>query len=288
MRVLVTGGRGQLGRALDAACRRRGDVAIALGRDELDVRDPRAVERALREARPDVVIGAAAYTDVDRAESAPDAAFAVNADGAATVAAACRAAGIRLLHVSTDFVFSGDDEAAYSEDAVVAPRSVYGASKAAGERAVLEHGGTVVRTSWLFSASGSGFVQAILSAAMEREVLEVVDDQRGCPTAAADAADALLRLAALDVRLPILHVCGEPATTRHAFAVAIVDAVRRFHAVRCSRIEPVPSSSLRRAAVRPASSVLDTGRVRALGLGSWPWRPALDTVISALRSESRR
>lgn len=281
MTVLVTGGAGQLGRSVARRGAARGLAIAALGRAELDVCDESAVERQLASIAPGLVIHAASYTRVDDAERDAERAFAVNTEGARIVAAACARHGIPLLHVSTDYVFAGDAATPYREGDPTAPLNVYGRSKAESELLVLEAGGTVVRTSWLFSAHGPSFVQAIVRLAVERPILSVVDDQRGCPTWADDLAEALLELGTRGDRAGIYHYCNEGETTRHAFALAIVAQARRHVQLACERIDPISSSSLPQAARRPTFSVLDTSRIRALGIATPPWGPGLARTLAA-------
>ena len=274
MNVLVTGGAGQLGRAL---VRRAGAHEVtALDIDELDICNAGAITRAVRGR--DLVINAAAYTAVDKAETERDRAFAINATGAGNVARACKDAGIPLLHVSTDYVFDGRATRPYREDDPIAPQSVYGESKAAGEREVLAAGGTVVRTSWLFGEGGPSFVHTMLRLAKERPVLRVVADQHGCPTWTDDLADALF---ALRPQHSIYHFCNEGPTTWHAFAVAIVDEARKHRALACERIESITTAEYPTPARRPAYSVLDTSRIRAAGIATASWTRGLATVIES-------
>ena len=285
MRILVTGGRGQLGRSVVRRGAARGHEVIAPGRDELDVRDPDHIARWLDEVGPSLVIGAAAYTAVDRAEAEPALAFAINAEGAGNVARACLARDIPLLHLSTDYVFDGTQAEPYREDAPVRPLGVYGASKARGEELVRAAGGTVVRTSWLFGAGGPSFVHAILRRATHEPVLRVVSDQRGCPTWADDLAEVVLRLGALPTREATYHACGAEPTTWHAFAQAIVDEARRLRPLACERVEPITTADYPTAARRPASSVLDTSRLGALGIHLPSWRDGLARVLAEERTE---
>ena len=273
--ILVTGGRGQLGRALA----RRGTVA-APGHADCDVTDEASVLRALDTHAPSAVIDAAAYTAVDRAETERDRAFAINAEGAAVLARCCAARRIRLLYVSTDYVFDGTARAPYREDDPLAPLGAYGASKAAGERAVHEAGGTVVRTSWLFGEGGPSFVHTMLRLAKERPVLRVVADQRGCPTWTDNLAGALLALAMRPELAPTYHFCNAGETTWHGFAEAIVAEARRHRPLACERVEAITTAEYPTPARRPAYSVLDTSRLRALGIATPPWQPGLADVIA--------
>ena len=278
MKILVTGGHGQLGRSL---VRRAGaHEVIALDADQLDITEGSAIARSIDELRPEAVINAAAYTAVDKAEQEPERAFAINRDGAGLLARASRDAGIPFLHVSTDYVFAGDATTPYTEDAPLAPTGVYGASKAAGEELVRAAGGTVVRTSWLFAAKGPSFVHTMVRLATERAVLRVVGDQHGCPTWAEDLALALFALAERDARANTYHFCGSEPTTWHAFATAIVDEARRYRTLACERIEAITTAEYPTPAQRPAYSVLDTSRAQAAGLAVPSWRPGLASVIA--------
>lgn len=278
MKVLVAGGRGQLGRSL--AARSGNGIAITcLGSDALDVRDDTSIRRVLAE-QFDVVINAAGFTNVERAQAERDAAFAVNRDGAALLAKRCADRVIRLLHVSTDYVFDGQATSPYGEDAVRAPLQIYGQSKMEGEDAVREAGGIVVRTSWLFGEGGPSFVHSILRLAFGQPRLRVVDDQHGCPTYAGDLADALLALARQPVLEPTYHLCSDEPTTWHAFAVAIVEAAKRVRRVACEHVSPISTADYPTNAKRPAYSVLDTRKVQALGIPLRTWRSGLQRVVA--------
>lgn len=286
MKILVTGGTGQLGRSTAERGSMRGYLTVAVGRDELDICDERQVTSRLAKERPDVVINAAAYTAVDKAETEPERAYAVNRDGVAIIARACASLGIRLLHVSTDYVFDGLATRPYQEDDAVAPLGVYGASKLEGERTVHDVGGTVVRTSWLFSARGPSFVRTMLRLAREREVLRVVADQNGCPTWADDLADALLALADRRELASTYHFCGDGPTTWHRFASAIVDEARRYQPLACRRIDAITTAEYPTPARRPMYSILDTTRIRNLGITPPPWKIGLARVVAQELSEN--
>jgi dTDP-4-dehydrorhamnose reductase len=261
---------------------------IACDRSALDITDRAQIAAALAAHAPDAVINAAAYTAVDRAETERDAAFAINATGAQVLAEACAARGARLVHVSTDYVFDGTADRPYREDDAPSPPGVYGASKLAGERAVIAARGIVVRTSWLFSATGVNFVRTILRLATERSELRVVADQHGCPTFADDLADAALGLAARAVAgaplAPLYHACGDSSTTWHGFATAIVDAARQLRPLACERVAPISTAEYPTPARRPARSILDTTRIRALGIVPAPWPVGLAIVLKELLS----
>jgi len=288
-RVLVTGASGQVGRELLRRAAAHGLEAVGLVRAELDVADPEAVRRALEGLRPAFVVNAAAYTAVDRAEREPEAAWRANRDGPAALADACRELGLPLLHYSTDYVFDGTLERPYREEDPVAPLNVYGASKAAGEEAVRRswERHLILRTSWVYSPFGRNFVKAILRAAAEREALEVVADQWGRPTAAADLAEAALALARRHLEGEALpwgtyHLAGEGVTTWHGLAEAVVEAA----APRLGRrvpVRPIATADYPTAARRPLRAVLDCRLARQrLGLAARPWREALGEVLGEL------
>ena len=278
MKVLVTGGRGQLGRAL---VRRAGEHAvIAVDVDELDIRNPDQIAARMAADAPDVVINAAAYTAVDKAETERDLAFAINATGAGHVARAAAARGIPMLHVSTDYVFDGTASRPYREDDPIAPIGAYGESKAAGEGEVLEAGGRVVRTSWLFGAGGPSFVHTMLRLAKERPVLRVVGDQVGCPTWTDDLADALLALATKRDAPRVLHYCNAGATTWHGFATAIIGEARTHRPLACERIDSITTAEYPLPARRPAYSILSTERIAALGIDPPSWQRGRVAVVT--------
>jgi dTDP-4-dehydrorhamnose reductase len=272
-RVLVTGGGGQLGRELALLL---GDEAIAPGHAELDVTDEASVARAFAAHAPELVLHCAAWTDVDGAEADPEGARVANEEGSRLVARAARAAGAGLVGFSTDYVFAGDDPAGYDERSPVGPRSVYGATKLAGERALLaEHpGAQVVRTAWIFSPRGHNFLRTMLRLGAERDVLRVVDDQVGCPTLAAHLARATLTLA--ERCAPgTYHLAGGGSTSWHGFATAIVE-----DAGLPARVEAITSSELQRPAPRPACSILRTVHPDAPRLPHW--REGLRDCLAAL------
>lgn len=286
MRLLVTGSNGQVGHEL---VRQGRDRVVGLDRSRLDITDREAVRRAVAAHAPDVLVNAAAYTAVDRAESEADLTFAVNRDGPAHLADVCAEAGIPLIHISTDYVFDGTKGAPYVESDPVNPLGVYGRSKAAGEGALRERLGrhVILRTSWVFGDHGPNFVRTMLRLMREREVLRVVADQRGCPTAAADIARAVLEIAERiedgDAAWGTFHFAGQPATSWHGFAEAILEEARRHGPVRAERIAPIPTSAYPTAAPRPADTRLDcTQLAEVWGVELPDWRLALRAVVSSL------
>jgi dTDP-4-dehydrorhamnose reductase len=259
MRFAITGAAGMLGRDLVAAADAAGHEVLAFPRADLDITDRAAVDRALADARPHVVLNSAAWTDVDGAERDEAGALAVNGDGAGNVARAAVACGAWTIHVSTDYVFDGRKESAYVESDPVAPLSAYGRSKLAGERAVGEAAPerhTTVRSSWLFGAGGPCFPATILRLAGERDELKVVDDQVGCPTFTPHLAEALVDLAGRDERpVGIVHVAGGGSCSWFEFAREIVAAARLAR-----EVKPCGTQEFPRPATRPANSVLRSER----------------------------
>ena len=288
--VLVIGCRGQIGRELVEAQPCAGLSPIGLGHDDLDVTDRDAVRHVVERYRPTLIINAAAYTAVDRAELEPDAAFAVNADGPAHLAEAAAAAGVPLVHLSTDYVFDGAKPAAYSEDDAVRPLGVYGASKAAGERAIRERldRHVILRTSWVFGIYGANFVKTMLRLGRERDRLDVVADQWGCPTGAADIAEAIFGIAHQLLITPrtnawgTYHFAGRGSTNWCGFAQAIFERAEPLWGRR-PEVTPIATADYPTPARRPATSILDCTRFeRTFALPRRPWTERLDTVVRSL------
>ncbi|MEV6685616.1 dTDP-4-dehydrorhamnose reductase [Streptomyces sp. NPDC051130] len=293
-RWLVTGAGGMLGQDVLAVLKDAGIEAVALGRADLDITDAAAVRAAVEDAA--MVVNCAAWTDVDGAESAEEAATAVNGTGVRVLAAACAAAGARLLHVSTDYVLPGDASEPYREDAATGPVNAYGRSKLAGEQAVAEllpQDGYVVRTAWLYGEHGANFVATMLKLAAQRDTLDVVDDQHGQPTWSYALAGRLveLGLAALDGRAPggVYHGTASGRTTW----LGLARETYRLSGLDPERIRPTTSEAFVRPAARPAFSVLGHGRWAEAGLAPLAdWREQLaealgTTVFSALAVQAR-
>lgn len=281
MRVLITGAAGQVGRDLVLACEQAGDDVAACDRMLLDVTDRGAVLGAIATVRPDVVFHTAAWTAVDACEGDPVRANRANALAVRWVAEAGRRFGAHLVHLSTDYVFSGDRAVAYRESDETGPRSEYGRSKRAGEIEALlgAPGAAVVRTSWVCGEHGANMVKTVLRLAGERDELTFVDDQRGHPTFTADLALMLRRLA-VD-RVPgIIHVTNQRAVSWFEFAREVMTAAGhdpdRVTAIATTDLVPA------RPAPRPANSVLDNAVLRALGY------PLLDDFAAPLQTLVRR
>lgn len=286
MRLLVAGREGQLARALRAAFGAAGHAVTALEPPELDLRDRASIGRALA-GGADLLINAAAYTAVDRAEEEPALARAINATGAGWLAEAAAARGVPMIHVSTDYVFDGTKGAPYAEDDAPNPLSVYGATKAEGERLVLaaHPRAAVIRTAWVCSPDGTNFVKTMLRLARERAVLRVVADQHGAPTFAADLAAAMLRMAPRLLAgegFGLFHLTGAPHTTWHGFAAAILDqAARRGHPR--PPLQAIATTDYPTRARRPADARLACGRIGAVhGVSPADWRLSLDACLDML------
>jgi dTDP-4-dehydrorhamnose reductase len=283
---LVAGAGGMLGRDLVEVLGDRKHTALSHA--ELDITDAAAVLGAVD--GHDIVVNAAAWTAVDDAESHEAAAFAVNALGAANLAAACAQTSARLVHVSTDYVFSGafsgDATTPYPERAPMAPRSAYGRTKAAGEwavRATLPEQAYVVRTAWLYGAHGGNFVKTMVRLAGERETLDVVDDQRGQPTWSRDVAGQIVALVEADAPAGTYHATSAGETTWFGLARRIFELLGTDP----ERVRPTTSDRFPRPAPRPAYSVLGHDAWQAAGLAPIrDWRAALDQAFTLVRSES--
>jgi dTDP-4-dehydrorhamnose reductase len=278
MRILITGAAGMLGLdVVEAAAAAAVHDVVALSRAELDITDERAVRSAVAQARPDVVVNCAAWTDVDGAEEAVDDALAVNGVGAGVVAGVAAAYGAWTIHVSSDYVFDGRKRSPYVESDAVGPLSAYGTSKLAGEKAVAgaaRDSHTIVRSSWLFGAGGSCFPKTILKLAAERPLLRVVADQIGCPTYTGHLATALVSLATEPVS-GVVHVAGGGSPCSwFQFAAAIVAA-----AGSSSTVEPCASGEFPRPAQRPAYSVLRSERGAAVPALP-PWQDGLAAFMA--------
>ena len=276
MRALVFGGTGMLGRAVASLWRYRQHAVLALSRQQADITNRQQLEECVHRFGPELIINCAAFTQVDRCESEQDLAFAVNGAAVANVVAVADKAGADLIHVSTDYVFDGEAEVPYVEDAPTGPRTVYGASKLAGEAEALKYPrALVVRASWLFGPGGPNFVatmRRLLSGATEP--LRVVDDQVGCPTYTPYLAGALWDLAAQSTR-GVIHYCNREAVSWHGFASEIAGNVAPQ-----TRIDPVPTSEFPRPAPRPAYSVLDTRRFEStVGRRVEPWISGLAAYL---------
>ncbi|HWP45513.1 MAG TPA: dTDP-4-dehydrorhamnose reductase [Blastocatellia bacterium] len=296
--ILLTGANGQVGWEVARRAAGAGFSCSAFDRSALDITDAVAVRRIIAELRPTVVVNAAAYTAVDRAETDRATAFAVNCDGPAHLAKACAANGSALIHISTDYVFDGTKPFPYTEQDPVAPLSVYGESKLAGEEAVrrLCPRHVILRTAWVYGIHGRNFVKTMLRLGGERDELRVVDDQRGSPTFAGDIAEAILTLAKrlLDERvddegLGTFHCVNQGATTWCGFARKIFELAAPFLG-RKPVVQAITTAEYPTQARRPANSVLDCSRLsRVHGITPRPWEIALTEMLrEIMQTEGKR
>lgn len=294
LRILLFGGTGQVGSEL---LRRSWPVPVRIaapGRHVVDFSRPATVAEALAAESPDLVINAAAHTAVDQAEGEPDKAWIINAAAPAAMAGAAARTGTPLIHLSTDYVFDGRKPAPYVEDDPTAPLCVYGATKAAGEAAVRDAAGqhVILRTSWIYGATGGNFVKTMLRLGAERRTLRIVDDQHGAPTAAMDIAEAVmavsLRLMAGDALTGTFHYTATGVTTWYGFASRIF-----AHAATAGwpvpQLEAIRTIDYPTPARRPANSRLDCRRLAtAYGIVGRPWEIALAEVMGALGTRAQK
>ncbi|MFO7706806.1 MAG: dTDP-4-dehydrorhamnose reductase [Desulfobacterales bacterium] len=288
--LLIIGSSGQLGWEVVRQAREEGVDAHSLDYPDIDLGDPGSIAARLSPLHFDAIVNAAAYTAVDRAESEPDLAMAVNRNGPSHLARICRERNVPLIHISTDYVFGGSKTGAYTEEDEIAPLGAYGRSKAAGEAAVRERlpAHLILRTAWLCGVHGQNFVKTMLKLGRERDALMVVADQHGCPTFASDLAGAVLQIYAghregRPVEWGTYHYCGSGAATWHAFAEEIFEIARGYEALRVKAIVPIPTSEYPTPARRPVNSVLDCSKIeRRLGITPRPWGESLREMLGRL------
>lgn len=278
MRILITGADGQLGWELQRVL--WGHELVLGVWPGFDLLTPEC-EGFILDARPETVIHAAAYTDVDGAEREPGRAMAVNAEGTDRVARTAARIGARLVYLSTDYVFDGKKGAPYLETDTPNPLNAYGRSKLEGERRALERcpDALVVRTAWLYGAQGKNFVKTIMRLASAQPELRVVTDQRGCPTHAGDLAGAVAKILKTDLT-GIVHATGAGDCTWHEFACAIVAQMGLT-----VRVRPITTAETRRPAARPAYTVLSNHRLASAGVVLPPWRDALGRFVKQVKVE---
>lgn len=294
MQILITGASGQVGLALARELKPLGTLRLA-GRQDLDLSQLPSIPLRLDEIKPDLIINAGAYTAVDKAESEPDIAFAVNGSAVGILGAWSARHGVPLIHFSTDYVFDGEASEPYGEDHAINPLSVYGKSKAEGERLLLhsEAPCLIVRTAWVYSAAGKNFLKTMVRLAGEREELAVVSDQIGTPTSADQIARFVRHIIgegrdALSHRFEqashVVHFTASGSTSWHGFANAIVAAMPRHGLpVKAKVVRAIPTSDYPTPAARPKFSRLSTARAeRVFGFHAEPWQEALDEVLGQL------
>jgi dTDP-4-dehydrorhamnose reductase len=288
--VLVIGRIGQVGYELHRGIWPAGFAVDYVERDQVDLARPDQARDIVFARHPDIVVNAAAYTAVDAAQSDSDAAFAVNRDGPAALAEACEAIGAAMIHYSTDYVFDGTKDGAYVEDDPIHPLSVYGASKAEGDMAICarldRH--VILRTSWVYSATGHNFVKTMLRLGAERDKLGIVDDQVGSPTAAWDIAAATIAIcrALGEGRADgfgAYNFCGGGTTTWYGFARAIFDGAAARGLKTPSTVDPIATEAYPTPAPRPRNSMLDCGKIaRTYGIAARPWSIALSACLDEI------
>ena len=262
---------------------------VALTRQQLNITNPAQITEVFESHQPDILINAAAYTQVDLAENEAELAFAVNRDGVANLTQACKQADIPMLHISTDYVFDGSKQGAYKESDPVAAPGVYGESKAAGDAAMqstlAQH--IILRTSWVFSATGNNFVKTMLRLGKEREELGIVNDQHGCPTSARSIAAVLHNIADRYLRGRVVewgtyHYCNQPATTWFGFAQAIFKQAGGFDNL---QLNAIATSDYPTPARRPQNSVLDCAKLEAnFGIERANWMDELGLVLAQIKN----
>ena len=285
---MITGAYGQVGFCLTQQAQENGWDVLAIDRDKLDIIDPQAVNALVKEYQPDVIINAAAHTAVDKAETEIDASYAINREGPKYLAEAAASVGAAILHISTDYVFAGDKEGIYTESDPVAPQGLYGASKLAGEQAVIaankKH--IILRTAWVFGEHGNNFVKTMLRLGSQRDQLGIVADQFGGPTYAGDIAAALLVIAEKAVAAPatiswgVYHFAGEPHVNWYQFAQAIFDrAVAQQLLTKAPQLNALTTADYLTPAKRPANSRLDCRKIfNEFGIQPSDWQRALENI----------
>ncbi|MFA1624414.1 dTDP-4-dehydrorhamnose reductase [Rhizobium mongolense] len=290
MRIAVTGKQGQAVQSLMRRGAEKGVEIIAVGRPEMDLADPASVAAAFSLVHPDVIVSAAAYTAVDRAESEPDLAFAVNAAGAAAVAEAAARIGVPVIHISTDYVFSGDKPSAYTEEDMTGPISVYGQSKLAGEWAVAaaNPNHVILRTAWVYSPFGANFLKTMLRLSETRDHLSVVADQTGCPTSALDIAEAILAIASRLVTDPApslrgtFHLTGSGEASWADFAEEIFAELHKSGG-KSIRVERITTADYPTPAKRPANSRLSGDKLASIyGIRLPDWKQSMRIVMQVI------
>ena len=292
MKILITGANGQVGSELVSLARQGNYTVLAATRTELDISQTQSVDDYIAENQPDIVINAAAYTAVDKAEEESDIAYAINRDGAKYIAIACARHNIPLFHISTDYVFDGSQAEPYKETDTPSPLGVYGNSKWQGEEAVRKQlqQYIILRVAWVFGAHGNNFVKTMLRLAKERESLNIVADQFGGPTPAKNIAETLITLAEKyrenkNLDWGTYHYCGSPRTTWFDFAENIFLQANKIGILnKAMQITPITTDQYPTAAQRPTNSMLDCSKIKnTFNIDMPGWHMALKTTLTALQ-----
>jgi dTDP-4-dehydrorhamnose reductase len=294
MKLLIIGSKGQLGSELVIKCKRNDFSFLALDLPEFNITDPSQVEKTLAAFKPSIVFNASAYTNVDKAETDLAIAFSVNSDGPANLAIYCDKNRIPIIHISTDYVFDGSKGQAYTESDPVSPLGVYGKSKEEGEsklRSILKQH-IILRTSWLYGAYGNNFLKTMLRLGNEKKRIKVVSDQYGCPTCAADLAEAVVDISKQITQNPKIfwgtyHYCGLGITTWHKFAKAIFEIAGQYQNYKVSSVEAITTAQYPTRTKRPAFSALDCNLInKNFGITQKPWQGSLKKTIKRILMES--
>lgn len=283
MKILLTGITGQLGQELQPILAPLGDLT-SVGRDTLDLAKPDMIRQVMAEVKPDIVVNASAYTAVDKSESEPDLAMAVNGTGVGILAEETQKIRARLIHVSTDYVFDGTQSHPYQETDATNPIGVYGKSKLAGEEAIRQVGGdySIIRTAWVYGVGGKGnFVKTMLRLGGSREELRVVSDQVGSPTWTKDLAGAIASMIQQSPETGMYHYTNSGVCSWYDFAIAIFEEAKALgFPLQVERVAPITTAEYPTPAKRPAYSVLSHGKISAV-MGTYPphWRQALRNML---------
>ncbi|MBN3163325.1 dTDP-4-dehydrorhamnose reductase [Pectobacterium brasiliense] len=281
MKILLTGANGQLGRCFQDRLPAEWEI-LATDTAELDITEIEHVEQTVKQFKPDAIVNAAAYTAVDKAESEPELAAKINVTGPENLAIVTSKQGIRLVHVSTDYVFDGNATEPYSEDSATNPLSVYGKTKLAGEQAVakISSEAIIVRTAWVFSEYGNNFVKTMLRLGKERDTLSIVNDQRGCPTYAGDLAQAIISLLEKNAEGGIYHYCGDKEVSWYEFAEGIFKVASEKKAISSvPTLSAISTGEFLTPAKRPKYSSLDCLKIKKLGIIPSNWLKNISTII---------
>ncbi|WP_323665723.1 dTDP-4-dehydrorhamnose reductase [Pectobacterium punjabense] len=281
MKILLTGANGQLGRCFQDRLPTGWEI-LATDAAELDITDLARIEQVVQDFQPNAIVNAAAYTAVDKAESEAEHAERINVTGPENLAATANKQGIRLVHISTDYVFDGNATEPYNEDSVTNPLSVYGKTKLAGEQAVkkVSPEAIIVRTAWVFSEYGNNFVKTMLRLAKERDTLSIVNDQRGCPTYAGDLAQAVISLLEKNVEGGIYHYCGDEEVSWYEFAEQIFKVASKRNVISSApTLTAISTGGYPTPAKRPKYSALDCLKINKLNISQSNWLKKINDII---------
>ncbi len=290
MKIITFGSKGQLGHELVKQGNRFAFEILPFDLPEVDITNPFQVENIVSTTPATLVVNAAAYTNVDRAETEKTPAFAVNRDGPENIAQSCERKNIPLIHISTDYVFNGKTKYPYTEADQVSPLGVYGHSKSEGEKKIRSQikRHIIIRTSWLYGVCGHNFVKTMLGLGHENSRLKVVSDQFGSPTSAADLAETVLTIGrqiqnSIKIVWGTYHYCGLGTATWHLFAEKIFQIAKQYTPLRIETVEPIKTDEYPTPAERPMYSVLDCSRIeQRLGIHPKPWEESLHETIARM------